>query len=513
MMLRNVNACTASFLSQHIAETIAPNPDIPIIAIQEQLQRKYAINVSVLKSFRAKAMALNKLREDYVEQYGKLRDYVLELQRTNAETTVKLHVEIGANPSSPTRRFRRIYICFGALKKGFKACMIDLLGLDGCFMKGPFPGQILTAVGIDPNHGTYPVAYAIVEAETKSSWTWFLECLGDDLDLSRNSNFNFISDRQKGIVPAIASLFPCDEHRFCLRHIHENMKLSWKGKAFKDHLWKCATASNVPMFNKAMDDFKTFNDAAYKWLKEIPPQHWSRAHFTGRCHSDILLNNICEVFNRQLVNGRDKPIITALEHIRQYLMKKIVTVQRVISKCDGPLTPAATKLLSIIKTEAVQYTVLWNGRNKYEVNGPWQDQCVVDVEERSCSCRRWELIGMPCKHAVATIWFMALNGVDVGLPENWVHKCYWLDTWMNVYSFKMAPINGPTLWPKSNCPTTLTPPTHHVQVGRPKKKRKRTADELSQSIVKGSKISKVGTTVTCAKCHKKGHNSRTCKGI
>lgn len=138
-----------------------------------------------------------------------------------------------------------------------------------------------------------------------SSWTWFLECVGDDLDLSRNSNFTFISDRQKvceniiqlhisillytyvyslclkGIAPAIASLFPCAEHRFCLRHIHENMKLYWKGKAFKDHLWKCATASNVPMFNKAMDDFKNFHDEAHKWLKQIPPEHWSRAYFTG----------------------------------------------------------------------------------------------------------------------------------------------------------------------------------------------------------------------------------------
>ena len=88
----------------------------------------------------------------------------------------------------------------------------------------------------------------------------------------------------KGIVPAIASLFPCAEHRFCLRHIQENMKLSWKGQAFQDHLWKCTGASNVPMFNKAMDDFKAFNDAAHKWLKEIPRQHWSKAHFTGNHH-------------------------------------------------------------------------------------------------------------------------------------------------------------------------------------------------------------------------------------
>ena len=80
--------------------------------------------------------------------------------------------------------------------------MRDLLGLDCAFMKGPFPGQLLTAVSVslDPNNGIYPVAYGIVETENIESWTWFLEQLGEDLDLECNSNFTFISDRQKVLV-------------------------------------------------------------------------------------------------------------------------------------------------------------------------------------------------------------------------------------------------------------------------------------------------------------------------
>ena len=132
-----------------------------------------------------------------------------------------------------------------------------VLGFDGAFMKGPFPGQLLTAVGIDPNNGIFPLAYGIVETESRESWTWFLQHLKDDLDLEDNSNFTFISDRQKvmhtlcfiltflnihtlcllkslfyyimkqGIIPAIAELFPVAEHRYCLMHIYENMKLRW----------------------------------------------------------------------------------------------------------------------------------------------------------------------------------------------------------------------------------------------------------------------------------------------
>ncbi|KAI3752491.1 hypothetical protein L2E82_24524 [Cichorium intybus] len=120
-----------------------------------------------MKVFRARVLALNHIWGDFERQYTLLQEYVLKLQARNP------------------------------VKEGFKHGQREILGLDGAFMKGPYPGQILSAVGLDGNNGIYPLAYAIVEAETKSSWTWFLECLGGDLDMGSNTNFTFISDRQK----------------------------------------------------------------------------------------------------------------------------------------------------------------------------------------------------------------------------------------------------------------------------------------------------------------------------
>ena len=150
-----------------------------------------------MKTYRKKRIASNKVIGDYGHQYEQLKDYIMELQKANPDTTVKLELERAIDPTKKYRQFKRIYICLGALKKGFKAGNRELLGLDGCFLSGPWPGQILIAVGVDCNNGTYPVAYAVVEAENKSSWMWFLEYLQDDLDLQSNSNFTFISDRQK----------------------------------------------------------------------------------------------------------------------------------------------------------------------------------------------------------------------------------------------------------------------------------------------------------------------------
>lgn len=151
------------------------------------------------------------------------------------------------------------------------------------------------------------------------------------------------------------------------------------------------------------------------------------------------------------------------------------------------------------------------GNGKYQVSGPWMDQCTVDVVQKTCSCRKWELTGMSCKHVVATIWEMRKNSKDVGIPETWVHEVYWLKTWKQMYSFKIEPINGRSMWEKSVCPTTLVPPKHRVKIGRAKKKRRKSAYKIDD-MVKGNSASRILQSVTCSKCNNIGHNARSCKG-
>ncbi|GJU49428.1 zinc finger MYM-type protein 1-like protein [Tanacetum coccineum] len=90
-------------------------------------------------------------------------------------------IEAWPNGSSgPTTRCKKKNT--GALKLAFKTCRRDLLGLDGAFIKGPFPDQVLSDVELDSNNGIYPLAYALVKAESKSSWCWtmarVLVCFG-----------------------------------------------------------------------------------------------------------------------------------------------------------------------------------------------------------------------------------------------------------------------------------------------------------------------------------------------
>ena len=136
------------------------------------------------------------------------------------------------------------------------------------------------------------------------------------------------------------------------------------------------------------------------------------------------------------------------------------------------------------------------------------------MKEMSCTCRRWELNGIPCKHAIATIYEMGDSGEVVGELYTYVNKVYYLETWKEAYSHHMDPIKGRAMWPKSQCPFKLTPPPHHTQPGRPKKKRKRSVDERSQSQIQSQtqRLSRKHVSKRCGKCNNRGHNSRTCKG-
>jgi hypothetical protein len=94
-------------------------------------------------------------------------------------------------------RFKRLYISFAALKTGFLQGCRFMIGVDACFLKGRYKGQLTAAIGSESNNSMYPLSIVVVEAETKDSWTWFLEALISNLSPVPPQRWAFISDRQK----------------------------------------------------------------------------------------------------------------------------------------------------------------------------------------------------------------------------------------------------------------------------------------------------------------------------
>ncbi|KAL4348850.1 hypothetical protein GQ457_17G019440 [Hibiscus cannabinus] len=145
------------------------------------------------------------------------------------------------------------------------------------------------------------------------------------------------------------------------------------------------------------------------------------------------------------------------------------------------------------------------GGNRYEVPAGHEDQHVVDLGAESCICRKWDLTGIPCVHAIAVI---IMRGER---PEGFVNNCYKTETQLQIYSNLVKSLRGPKQWPRHVTNEPILPPVIRRPVGRPQKNRRKEADEILTST---GRMSKKGVVrMTCSKCGNSGHNKRSCKGV
>ncbi|XP_062007943.1 uncharacterized protein LOC133724968 [Rosa rugosa] len=107
--------------------------------IQNHIQKKFNLDVSVQKVSRGKNKAKRMNEGHYIDQYNKLASYKKELLRSNPGSTVVIKTEMVGE----VRRFHRMYVCLAACKKGWIEGCRPIIGLDGCHIKGHHPGQLL----------------------------------------------------------------------------------------------------------------------------------------------------------------------------------------------------------------------------------------------------------------------------------------------------------------------------------------------------------------------------------
>ena len=122
------------------------------------------------------------------------------------------------------------------------------------------------------------------------------------------------------------------------------------------------------------------------------------------------------------------------------------------------------------KDDAKSNIARWADDDRFEVTHMYGGTFVVDMKRRTCTCRRWELTGIPCSHVVCCV------GLQQNEPEHLVDPCYSRDAYLKAYKPAIRSINGPTNWIKSK-----KDPIHASKMlklpGRPKKTRRREPDE------------------------------------
>ena len=134
-----------------------------------------------------------------------------------------------------------------------------------------------------------------------------------------------------------------------------------------------------------------------------------------------------------------------------------------------------------------------------EVEGVTRDlvhwRHTVDLQERTCTCRRWQVTGLPCTHALCII--TSIRGYNI---EDYVHDYYSVAKFKKAYGKSVKPMTDRNQWPQVDPGFKLWPPILKRAAGRPRKRRFKSAAE-------GGTQTK---TTKCSRCNQLGHMAKTC---
>jgi hypothetical protein len=388
-----------------------------------------------------------------------------------------------------------------AARVGFLEGCRPFIGLDGCFIKLTIGAQILAATGRDGNNNIYPIAWAVVAKEDTENWQWFLEQLKEALggEQGKFGYYTIMSDRQKGLLKAVTTVFPNSQQRYCLRHIYANFQTAgFRGEDLKKCMDNAPYSYTRDGFDGAKEEMKKQSELAWAWLSKIPMHTWARCAMDTNCQTDLVVNYLSEVFNKYILDVRNKPIVTMLVGIYDKCMVRWDGKREGAKSSSWEIAPHYVKQLELMKTYSRKCVPkradkgLWqvkSGKNTHEVN----------ITSRTCSCRKWQLSGMPCNHAVSALYKAALHPKDFVSP--FLKKEMYLKSYKPVFT-PMPPEHG---WTKTDIPDIMPPAFKDHLKGRRQEKRRRGKFEPP----KPRETSRM-STITCGNCSLQGHKYTSC---
>ncbi|RYQ82096.1 hypothetical protein Ahy_B10g100679 [Arachis hypogaea] len=128
---------------------------------------------------------------------------------------------------------------------------------------------------------------------------------------------------------------------------------------------------------------------------------------------------------------------------------------------------------------------------------------MVDLGKMTCSCRFWQLTGLPCRHACAALAYQNRR------PEEHAHNWLSMGAYNSTYQFVIQPVPSQEYWEHVDLPYVL-PPVYKKHIGRPKSKRDKRNDAPKEPTPNPHRAPRKYGLITCKYCLKTGHNSRSC---
>jgi hypothetical protein len=388
--------------------------------------------------------------------------------------------------------------------------------MDGTFTKEIFSLTILLAVSVDADNHAVPIAWAIVEGESESSWRFFLSNLVTAIPEINTPVTTLMSDRDKGLRAADDEI-PLCTRAICLEHLSRNLQTQFGKPTRTLFNSKIRFTRSAEKFEAGMAELQEETPRAAAYLRDIDLSLWSTPHFPGRRYGHTT-SNIVEVMNNWLLKERRLAILDLLHAIWTKVMD--LRYRRLKETGDYPqgvvLTKYSTKLLQESMHFVNHQAIRLADQNRGSVlsfMGKWY---VVDLEEHTCSCGRFQFHDVPCGHAIAII-----QAANRGAPRNFIPYNLTVAAMIATYATAMPPIDianleirrmplGEDEWAGQ---PLCRPPLFKKPRGRPQTARLTAGEQRARRAELRGALDVPDRVQRCSRCRGEGHNVRNCRAL
>ncbi|GLU05181.1 hypothetical protein SLE2022_222940 [Rubroshorea leprosula] len=481
---------TRGWVGSIIKEKLKTTPNYKPKDIAEDIRREYGVQLNYSQARRAKKIAKDQLQGSFKEAYALIPYFCEKIKETNPGS-------IATFTTKDDSSFHRLFFSFHASISGFQQGCRPLLLLDSTPVNSKYPANLLSATAADAQDGIFPVAFAIVDAEDEENWHWFLQELKSAASMS--SQITFISDFQHGLKKALAEIFDQSHHSYCLRHLAEQLIRELKGQFSHEarrllisDFYSAANALTLDGFKQATENIKAISSDAYDWVIQSEPEHWASAFFGGARYNHTS-SNFGHPFYGWVSEAGELPITQMIDVLRGKLMESIYKHRIEASQWTTKLTPSNEEKLQTETAVARSFQVLLTQGNVFEVRG--ESVYVVDIDHWDCSCKGWQLTGLPCCHAIAVSECIGKS------PYDFCSRYFTTESYRLTYAESIYPVPNvdlPDPDESAEPAIIVTPPPAKSQQGRSKSKPTESIDMTKLKL-------------QCSKCKGLGHNKRTCK--
>ncbi|KAG5629271.1 hypothetical protein H5410_000988 [Solanum commersonii] len=248
-------------------------------------------------------------------------------------------------------------------------------------------------------------------------------------------------------------------------------------------------------FDRLMNKVEQVDIRVKNYLEFAGYEKWARLY--APVHRGwMMTSNIAESINSTLVAARELPIFDFLEQVRLMFSGWNCKNRENASFTFTPLGKKFQEMLVLNADKSIRMMVVPSTDYIYSVSDEGKS-FIVCLENRSCTCKRFQMDGIPCPHAWAV-----LNNKNM-LPDAYCSDFYKPKTVLKTYEVPVYPLPDVTEWdvPEHIAEEIVLPPRYKRPQGRPKKQRDKSFSELSKR--KG--------TNSCSRCGNRGHNKRSCR--